>query len=113
METVSLNSHHTSDGFEEGGRVVADAVFEDGFGFAEIGDGFVGVAIYDHEVGGFPDFNGAGLVCDAQKFGTVARRTFDGVERRETCLDQEFNGPPAAVAGEASTLAGGVGADDE
>ncbi len=63
---TSLNSYHAGDGVEEGGGVVADAVFEDGFGFAEVGNGFVGVAIHNDEVGGFAYFDGAGLVEDTE-----------------------------------------------
>ena len=75
-----LDSHHAGDGFEEGGGVVADAVFKDGFGFAKVGDDFVGVAVYDDEVGCFTDFNTAGLFGDTEELSTCLLYTSDAAD---------------------------------
>src|SRR6478609_6504176 len=62
-----LDAHESLGGVEELLRIVTDAVLEDDFGFAEIGNVMIGRAVDYDQVGGLADFHAPGFPGDAEQ----------------------------------------------
>src|SRR5581483_8512031 len=103
-----VDSDLALDGIEKELRVVADAVLENGFSLADVGDILRRIARDDHEVGGQAGRDAARRAIDAQEFRAVGSGDLQRLERRQAGLHQQLDRAPAAVPGEAPAVAGRV-----
>ena len=71
------------------------------------------VAVDDDQVRGLAGLDAAGLRVDLEQPGAIGGRDLDGLERSQAGLDEQFDGAPVAIAGDATAVAGRVGAGDQ